>query len=157
MSEIRKVDSGMAVSFSIPLGHTLAISELSMYPKDAAIEFVNDSTLNQEQKNVVLEAIENSDNFYFYSRLKVPNGQEENGYGTKLLQATLEFIKENNAFLINTANAYGKKDQEALIAFYKKNGMLLIHKDGGLIYTPSLDLQKLNALENKNNKKQKKI
>lgn len=149
MNEIRKVESDMAVSFSIMMGHTLAISELTIFPKELAIEFVNDATINQEQKNLVLNSIEKSDNVYFYNRLKVPASNEEQGYGTKLLIATLKFIEEKNAFLINTANAYGKKDQENLIAFYRKNGMVLIHEDGGLVYSPSLDLEQLNILEHK--------
>lgn len=155
MDEIRKNESDMAVSFSIPMGHTLAISELTIFPKEIAIDFVNDATINQEQKKLVLEALDKSDNIYFYSRLKVPANTERQGYGTKLLEATLEFIKEKNAFLINTANAYGGKDQEELIAFYQKNGMTLIHKDGGLVYAPTLDLEKLNELENKKASKKK--
>lgn len=155
MDEIRKAESDMAVSFSIPIGHTLAISELTIFPKEIALDFVNDATINEEQKKVVLEAIDKSDNIYFYSRLKVPPNNEKQGYGTKLLEATLAFIKENNAFLINTANAYGGKDQEELISFYQKNGMVLIHADGGLVYSPSLDLEKLNELENKKSNKKK--
>jgi hypothetical protein len=155
MDEIRRNESDMAVSFSIPIGHTLAISELTIFPKDIAVDFVNDATINQEQKKIVLEAIDKSDNIYFYSRLKVPANNECEGYGTKLLRATLEFIKEKNSFLINTANAYGGKDQEELIAFYQKNGMTLIHKDGGLIYAPSLDLEKLNSLKNQKINKKK--
>lgn len=155
MDEIRKSESDMAVSFSILIGHTIALSELSIFPKEYAIDFINDATINQEQKKVVIDALENSDEVYFYNRLKVPTNNEGEGYGTKLLKATLEFIKEKNAFLINTANAYGGKNQEELIAFYQKNGMTLIHKDGGFVYAPTLDLEKLNELEPKKTSKKK--
>jgi GNAT superfamily N-acetyltransferase len=155
MDEIRKNESDMAVSFSILIGHTIALSELSIFPKECTVDFINDATINQEQKSVVLAALEKSENIYFYNRLKVPTNYEGKGYGTKLLNATLEFIKEKNAFLINTANAYGEKNQEELIAFYQKSGMVLIHKDGGLVYAPSLDLEKLNELADKKINKKK--
>jgi len=147
MDEVRKNDSGESVSFSIMLGHTLAISEISMFPKEFANEFINDSDLNDKQKQLVHNVIESVSKVYFYSRLKVPHGHEENGYGTKLLKETLKFIKEENALLINTANAYGKKDQKDLIKYYQKHGMILVHQSGGLVYSPLLQLEEINNLE----------
>ncbi len=155
MDEIRKNDSGESVNFSIMLGHTLAISELSMFPKEFANEFINDSDLNDKQKEFVHGIIESVSKVYFYSRLKVPHGHEENGYGTRLLKETLKFIAEENALLINTANAYGKKDQQDLIKYYEKNGMILIHKSGGLVYSPLIKLEDLNNLKNKPQKLKK--
>jgi GNAT superfamily N-acetyltransferase len=155
MDDIRTNDSGMSVTFSIPIGYSIGVSELSIFPVDAAKDFIEESSLNDAQKALVLEALESSKNIYFYNRLKVPANDQGKGFGTKLLKETLKFIDEKEAFLINTANAYGAKDQEELIKYYQKNGMVLIHDEGGLVYSPLLTPEKVKELENTNKTKNK--
>lgn len=139
MHKININESDMSTSLYIIDGHKMATSEISIFFKDSALDFIENSQLNNQQKEHLIQALEKSDQIYFYSRLKVPPGLTNKGIGTQLLQETLKYIEDKNAFLINTANAYGEKNQDELIEFYQKNKMILIQYDGGLVFSKNID------------------
>lgn len=150
--EINKIETDVSVTFSIIANQQLALSELSVFTKELAVDFIESSELNRKQKNYIHEILNKSNNAYFFNRLNVPKKMTNRGIGTKLLQETINFIYGNNYFLINTANSYGEKDQEELVRFYQKNGMILIHKEGLLVYHKDINLTHLLSLD-KNPKK----
>lgn len=137
---IQHNSSMMGASFYIMLENRIAIAEMSFIDKQFGkgylemIEEGNTSLLNQTS-----DCLEKSDGVLFFNRLNVPPAFRNSGYGQQLLQACLNFCKENNYFLINTASNYGEMGQKSLIEFYQKGNMLLVHPDGLLIYHSGID------------------
>jgi predicted GNAT family acetyltransferase len=131
-------------SFFIIKENRIAISEISLYPKEMILEYLHN--VKGKTLSDILPLIEKSEQFYFYNRLNVPTQLRGIGLGKILLKETLSYIAKNNAFLINTANNYGDMGQDNLINFYQKGNMKLVDKNGLLIYHS--DLEKTPSLKN---------
>lgn len=124
-------------SFYIIEGNRLAISEITLYPKETILDYLEN--VKGKALSEILPLIEKSENFYFYNRLNVPTQLRGQGLGKILLKETLSYIADNNGFLLNTANNYGDMGQKNLISFYEKGNMKLVDKKGILVYHKDLE------------------
>lgn len=159
MTKVNKIEATYGASFSILSENFLAVSEISIIDKGNALLYL-DLIDNKNQKLIKLleKTLQGSDSVYFFNRLSVPKSLRKQGYGKLLLEETLNFCKEKNALLINTANEYGEMGQNNLIDFYEKGGMLLVHDEGLLVYHESLKAYKDNNISiTKNQSKKSKI
>lgn len=125
--------SDYSASFYIKVGHKIALAEMTFIDPEIATGYI-ELAKNKVIQKEMLDVMSKSSGILFFNRLNVPESLRNNGYGKTLLKEVLQFCKENNYFLINTASNYGDMGQENLIQFYEKNGMKLLHKNGLLAY-----------------------
>ena len=148
-------NSSISISYIDHSIHKIAISEISIMSKDLIVEAIYDYVSDKEHIDTIMDAIDKSFSFGFYSRLNVPDKLRGNNLGSLLLDETLNVCKENNIFLLNTVNAYGDMNKNELISFYERHGMTLIDKEGILIFSNNLPVD-FTLNKSKNNSTTKK-
>lgn len=141
---INKNISEYGLSFSIIKDGRIALSELTFMDQSQALGYM-DLANNDGDKERYKTVIKNADKCVFYNRLNVPENLRKQGLGSMLLQETINYCKENDIAIINTANEYGQMGQKNLLNFYKKHGMQLVHKEGLFLYHSSLDVNLNNV------------
>lgn len=148
--ESGKNESDYSTSFYIKIGMRIAIAEMTIMDKEMAQSYLQIAKkLSSEEKDYIQNILEKSEKVMFFNRLNVPAPLRGNGYGKSLLENVLNYCKENNIFLINTANNYGAMGQKNLISFYENSGMKLIEREGLLIFHKNLENININVSKNK--------
>lgn len=133
----------ISVSYLDEKTYRIAISELSILPKELIASSLSEFISNKDELEEMLKMIDLSDSYGFYSRLNVPSPMRGNKIGSLLLDETLKICAEQNIFLFNTVNPYGELSLEETVSFYERHGMKKISDDGALIYSSHLpDLTK---------------
>lgn len=137
--DIKIIKSHESVSFHIYLEQTVALAEISKIDKESFQGYLE---LCSNKKNLQKMKYELSqcENYYFFNRLNVPQKMRGQGLGKTLLNATLNFCRDNNIALMNTVNNYGDMSTKDLIYFYQKSGMQLINKKGLLVFHSNIIL-----------------
>lgn len=136
-------DSGF--SFAIIQGQKLAIAEASFLEKGIALASFQDCQVSKKLINTYKTRLKECSKAYFFNRINVPKQMGNQGIGTQLLKEVINYIDNENAFLLNHVNPYGDLDREQLIHFYTKHGMKLLHEDGLLIYYKCISLEENNT------------
>lgn len=139
--EIKSNISESCVSFFIIKDNKIAISELTRI--DELAKDYAELIEREDYKNIFINEFKNVDKVFYFSRLNVPVQLRGCGFGNKLMEATINFCKENNYMLVNTVNPYGDMNLNQLNEFYQKQGMTLLNNDGLLVFSNNF---------NKNNK-----
>lgn len=137
--DIKIINSHESVSFHIYSEQSLALAEISKIDKESFHGYLN---IGSKKKNIqkIKDELSQCENYYFFNRLNVPQKMRGQGLGKALLNAVLNFCRDNNIALMNTVNNYGDMSTKDLIHFYQKSGMDLIDKKGLLVFHNNITL-----------------
>jgi GNAT superfamily N-acetyltransferase len=132
-------DFSISISYLDTKIHKLAISEVSIMPKELIISSLEEFISNQKELEKMMHIVDISNSCGFYSRLNVPPQMRGKNIGSIILDETLKVCTEKNIFLFNTVNPYGDLNLEQLIGFYEKHGMKSISEEGVLVFSSHLN------------------
>ena len=140
--EIYKNEGEYSSSFYLMSKNKLAIAEMSIMEPALAKGYLS---IMKTHSGAIEEILDTASEIYFFNRLNVPDSIRGHGFGSKLMDTVIQWCKDNNYALLNTASSYGDLKQDSLIEFYQRHGMKLLSKEGLMLYANTLDYEPVLA------------